>query len=84
MKPKIDKSNIKPIRIKAGEKFEVNLPFEGEPQPTALWKLKEVVSGLEGLHFLFNSYIFENFIYYFENHDFDDFLHISKRVLLES
>ncbi|XP_074660014.1 twitchin-like [Tubulanus polymorphus] len=38
VKPTIDKSGIAPIRVKAGQPFNIAVPFNGEPAPTAEWK----------------------------------------------
>lgn len=36
-KPTIDLSGIKDITVKAGQDFEIKIPFTGVPKPTATW-----------------------------------------------
>ncbi|CAK9301085.1 unnamed protein product [Gordionus sp. m RMFG-2023] len=38
--PKIDKSKLKDITLKAGQKLDINLPVSGEPPPEKTWFLK--------------------------------------------
>lgn len=54
MKPRIDKKNLKPITIKAGQPFTFECDVQGEPPPEKTWSLVptkksvkpgEVVSG---------------------------------------
>ncbi|XP_070535071.1 twitchin-like [Ptychodera flava] len=40
-KPKLDIGDLKNIKIKAGESFELKLPFTGVPKPTVTWTLRE-------------------------------------------
>lgn len=37
VRPKIDKSHLKPITIKAGQSFGFDVPLEGEPPPEKEW-----------------------------------------------
>lgn len=45
--PKIDRTNLVPVRIKAGQSFTFDVGVTGEPVPTKKWfcKKKEVNSG---------------------------------------
>ncbi|XP_013785867.1 twitchin-like, partial [Limulus polyphemus] len=36
-KPRIDAGNVRDIVIKAGQEFNINVPFSGFPKPTATW-----------------------------------------------
>ncbi|XP_070200689.1 twitchin-like isoform X4 [Littorina saxatilis] len=38
-KPKLDMSRIKDITVKAGQEFQIPIPFTGVPKPTAKWEL---------------------------------------------
>ena len=37
MAPKIDRSALNPIQIKAGQMINFDVPVEGEPPPTVTW-----------------------------------------------
>ncbi|CAG2161698.1 unnamed protein product [Oppiella nova] len=41
LKPKIDRTNLKPITIKAGQMVMLDVNVSGEPPPTIVWKLKD-------------------------------------------
>ena len=45
--PKIDRTNLVPVRIKAGQNFNFECAISGEPVPTKKWMLKrkEIKSG---------------------------------------
>lgn len=38
-RPKLDIGSLEDIKVKGGEKFEINLPLTGFPTPTATWEL---------------------------------------------
>lgn len=38
MAPKLNLSGLTDIRVRAGMPFNLEVPFEGEPQPTVTWK----------------------------------------------
>lgn len=41
MAPKIDRTNLVPVRIKAGQSFTFDVNVSGEPPPTKKWLLKK-------------------------------------------
>lgn len=36
-KPKMDLSGVKDITVKAGQQFQIKIPFTAHPKPTATW-----------------------------------------------
>ncbi|XP_041468950.1 twitchin-like isoform X3 [Lytechinus variegatus] len=38
-RPKLDIGDLEDIKVKGGEKFEINLPLSGFPTPTATWEI---------------------------------------------
>lgn len=57
MAPKIDRTNLVPIKIKAGQSFHFDVKVSGEPEPVTSWKLKgkELKSG-DGVKVQHESY----------------------------
>ena len=47
MKPRIDKKNLKPITIKAGEAFSFECDVQGEPPPEKTWSLEPAKKGVK-------------------------------------
>lgn len=47
MKPRIDRTNLKPIIVRAGKSIKYDVDVKGEPAPTCTWIHvdKEVISG---------------------------------------
>lgn len=41
MAPKIDRTNLNKVRIKAGQSFNFDVKVAGEPPPTITWSLKD-------------------------------------------
>lgn len=41
MAPKIDRRNLNPVTVKAGQAFSFDVKVKGEPAPTVRWKLKD-------------------------------------------
>lgn len=37
MAPKIDRNALKPVKVKAGQMINFDVPVEGEPPPTITW-----------------------------------------------
>ena len=48
MKPRIDKKNLKPITIKAGQPFVFECDVQGEPPPEKTWSLAPAKKGVPG------------------------------------
>lgn len=36
-RPNLNMSNVKDINVKAGQNFQIQVPFSGFPKPTAVW-----------------------------------------------
>ena len=49
MKPKIDRTNLKPMSIKVGQQVNLDVNVAGEPPPTITWTLKDAVRILSSL-----------------------------------
>lgn len=41
MAPKIDRRNLNPVSVKAGQAFSFDVKIKGEPAPTVRWQLKD-------------------------------------------
>lgn len=41
MAPKIDRRNLNPITVKAGQAFSFDVKIKGEPAPSVRWMLKD-------------------------------------------
>lgn len=43
-RPNLNMSNVKDINVKAGQNFQIQVPFSGFPKPTAVWMngIKEI------------------------------------------
>ncbi|GAU87381.1 hypothetical protein RvY_00244-2 [Ramazzottius varieornatus] len=48
LKPRIDRKNLKPITIKAGEAFAFECDVQGEPPPEKTWSLEPAKKGVKG------------------------------------
>lgn len=48
LKPRIDRTNLKPIVVRAGKPIRYDVDVRGEPPPTITWNVKDVVIKSEG------------------------------------
>jgi Immunoglobulin I-set domain len=48
VKPRIDRTNLKPIVIKAGKMVKYDVNIRGEPPPTVKWMVKDTEVKSEG------------------------------------